>query len=244
LVQIAAPTGEFVVLQHDAAGLLVQVTDPQGRELRLSYLDRKLARANDRFSGVQTIDSPVGRFIYEYGSPLPKGATLDKVDVLANLVKVNYPTQYDRDKQAHPYTERGTTSSSIARLYHYEDPRHPTLLTGISIAGSGSDGKLMNQRYATFGYSLDGRGILTTHAGDVDKVTLDYSTGGQTVVTNSLGQQTVYRYAMIGGENRVVEARGPGCALCSPANVRYAYDKLGRQTERTQLAPDGKPSNR
>ena len=43
LVQIAAPTGEFVSLQHDAKGMLVQVTDPQGRQLQLQYPNARSA---------------------------------------------------------------------------------------------------------------------------------------------------------------------------------------------------------
>jgi YD repeat-containing protein len=58
LVQILAPTGEFVSMQHDARGWLVKVTDPQGRSLTLDYLDRKTAAAGTRFSGVQGIESP------------------------------------------------------------------------------------------------------------------------------------------------------------------------------------------
>ena len=40
LLQIEAPTGEFVSLQYDARNLLMKVTDPQGRELRLHHLSQ------------------------------------------------------------------------------------------------------------------------------------------------------------------------------------------------------------
>ena len=49
--------------------------------------------------------------------------------------------------------------------------------------------------------------------------------GGQTILTNSLGQKTTYRHAIVAGEFRLLEVRGAGCALCGQANVRYAYDK-------------------
>lgn len=229
LLQIEAPTGEFVSLQYDTRDMLIQVTDPQGRSLRLHYLDRHIAQAGDRFQGVQSIDSPVGRFAYAYGSTLPHGATGDTSRTLANLVRVDLPSQ--------------------ARLYHYENALRPTYLTGISVvseaaaetAQSPSQPQPVIQRYATFGYDIDGKAVLSTHANGVDKVTLDFSTGGQTRLINSLGQQTVYRYTILAGQYRLLEVRGAGCALCSESNVRYGYDSLGRETEVTKLSVQGEP---
>ncbi|MEC5217994.1 YD repeat-containing protein [Actimicrobium sp. GrIS 1.19] len=218
LTQIRALTGESVNLQYDSDGLLVQVTDPQRRRLSLQTLDRQTARQRTRFSGVQSIISPVGRFNYEYGSSLPKGATLAPELVLANLVKVSPP------------------NSTNARLYHYEDPQHPMLMTGISSTDAGK-----TYRLSTFGYQEDGRAILSTHANNVERVTLSYPERGTTILANSLGQTTVYRHGDIGGEYRIVEARGPGCRLCDSANVRYGYDKLGRTIDVTRLDANGTP---
>ncbi len=240
LVQILAPTGEFVSLQHDMQGHLVKVTDPQGRSLQLTYLDRQTARKGDRFRGVQAIDSPVGRFTYEYGSELPKGAAIDKIHVLANLVKMTYPKDGNH---------------SVSRLYHYEDARFPTLLTGITVDGAGSDGKAMRQRIVTWAYDLNGKAILSVkgeprkmdQAGQIvpgtgiEQVTLDRSQPGQVIVTNSLGQATVYRHGIIGGEFRLLEVRGPGCTSCGRTNVRYGYDRLGRLTDETALDAAGQP---
>ena len=113
LVQIVAPTGEFVSLQRDAAGLLVQVTDPQGRQLRLTYPDRT---SNKGFGGAASIASPVGTFIYRYGGVLPAGSTVPGASIAANLVGVTYP-------------------DSSGRVYHHEDARRPTFLTGIRSYG-------------------------------------------------------------------------------------------------------------
>ncbi|WP_344761543.1 DUF6531 domain-containing protein, partial [Actimicrobium antarcticum] len=129
LEQITAPTGEFVSLLYDNAGLLIQVTDPQGRQLQLNYPDRKTARSRTGFNGVQSIDSPVGRFDYHYGSTAPTGSVSVQSALLANLVRVRLPNHTERQ-------------------YHYEDTRHPTLLTGISVAESTGAA----QRVSTFGY--------------------------------------------------------------------------------------------
>lgn len=221
LQQIKAITGEVLSLLYDSKGLLVKVTDPQGRSLRLIYPERGAARGG-RFLGVKSIDSPMGRFDYEQGSSRSLATTADPRQLVANLVRVHYPV------------------AGQGREYFYEDARRPTLLTGIGIlrgAVHGADPAKQAQpayRYATYAYDSAGRGVLSTHANDAGKVTISYDKPGQTTVTNSLGQPTVYRYATVGEDLRLLEARGPGCAQCGPGNTRYAYDRLGRLTETTR----------
>jgi len=248
LVQIAVPTGEFVSLQHDPKGMLVQVTDPQGRQLKLQYPSRKSAGADNKssagFRGVMTIDSPVGRYAYAYGSALPSGSTVPKSSVLANMTKVVYP---------------GNTGS---RLYHYEDAQWPTFLSGISVASAGVEPQ-PNQRISTYLYDTNGKAILTVKGTParlqadsqgkplqparlqdntgIGQLTLDHSTPGRTVVTNSLGQTTVYRHAIINSQYRLLEVLGAGCSECGDTNVRYAYDKLGRLIETMRLNQAGEP---
>jgi len=251
LVQIADPTGEFVSLQHDHKGMLMQVTDPQGRQLKLHYPTSKQSAGESGFRGVMAIDSPAGRYQYAYGSALPGGSTAPKTSVLANLVKVVYPGE------------------SGSRLYHYEDVRRPTFLTGISVAKSraevggksGVDFSLL--RTSTYLYGIDGKAILSVRGmparlqtdsqgkplkparlqdnTGIGQITLDHSAAGRTVLTNSLGQTSIYRYAIVNDQYRLLEVRGAGCNECGESNVRYGYDKSGRLTEKTRLYPDGEP---
>jgi RHS repeat-associated protein len=240
LDRITAPTGETLRLLYDNQNVLVRVIDPQGRSLTLVYFERTNP---NQFHGVQFIDTPVGRFAYDYGSTVPKAAGLfDKRLLLANLVRVHLPDLFAPDEKAHPLTSRGTTRSTISRIYHHEDARSPWLMTGISIETAGTDGKPLTTRFSTYGYDSDGRAIVSAHAGDVDKVTLDNRTPGKSVLTNSLGQKTVYRYAVIAGEYRLLEVRGAGCALCGEPNVRYRYNDVGQLTEITKLAENGEPA--
>lgn len=226
LVQIQAATGEILTLQHDARGLLSKVTDPQGRSMRLNWLDSETAAAGDRFRGVQSIDTPAGRFSYGYGSAAPKGAVVDPRILLSNMVKVSFPAAGGLVR---------------TRRYHYEDGLHPTLMTGISIESVDAAGKHTSTRYATYAYRGDGKAVLSTHANDANKVTLDFGTPNQTTLTNSLGATTVYRYATIGGEPRLLEVRGAGCSTCSGNNMRYQYDKQGRLVEQTVISASGVP---
>lgn len=89
LVQIALATGEFVSLQRDGTGRLVQVTDPQGRQLRLQYADRRTG--GNWFRGVTGSVSPVGTFSYVYGDALPGGAAPGAPSVTPNLAGVRFP---------------------------------------------------------------------------------------------------------------------------------------------------------
>ncbi|MBR0567333.1 RHS repeat protein, partial [Azoarcus sp. L1K30] len=241
LTQILAPTGEFVSLQHDADGNLVKVTDPQGRSLVFSYFKR------GAFAGIEHIDSPLGRFTYHYGSTPADPAVAEAALAAANLTKVTLPTHYDPADKPHAFANRGVSASTLAREYHYEDARFPTFLTGITVSGAGSDEHTVHQRIATYVYDGDARAVRSVRGplppdGDrgPDDVSLDFSTPGQTVLTNSLGRTTTYLTTRIGSERRILEARGPGCATCGPTNVRYRYDARGRLTATTTLDARGR----
>uniref|UniRef100_UPI0038B2F8C3 phospholipase effector Tle1 domain-containing protein n=1 Tax=Verminephrobacter aporrectodeae TaxID=1110389 RepID=UPI0038B2F8C3 len=246
-MRISLPSGESVQLQYGAQGRLQQVTDPQGRKLRLNYREARLERYEEssraiakppRYDGVQSMDSPAGRFEYSYGSALPQGSEQAKVQepreqqelqVSANLVQVRHPAEQGK---------------GITRHYHYEDARFPTLLTGISVSGQGSDGRPMNERIASYGYDANALAISSVRGApdsDTEKVTLDTRTPRQTVLTNSQGQKTTYRHGIIAMQWRLLEVRGAGCASCGPSNERYQYDAMGRITEVTQLDPQGQP---
>lgn len=228
LTQIQAPTGEFLVLQHDPNGWLMMVTDPQGRSLRINYQD---PGKGDRYRGIASIDSPAGRFTYEYGSPLPKGAEPDpKVPVIANLVKAS--------------------GTGATRHYHYEDARHHSHLTGISVSGTGGDGKPSSQRLVSWAYDDKGRAIRSVKgepASNVEEVNLEFLDPAnsrdhwRTVLTNSLGQKTTYVRGTVGGQFRVMEVRGPGCSSCGESDMRYGYDELGRVNIVTKLSAGGAP---
>ncbi|ANJ67021.1 hypothetical protein A9404_06175 [Halothiobacillus diazotrophicus] len=241
LVRITAATGEILRLQHNMAGELVKVTDPEGRSLTLHYPKASSGSPNGAvnppFDGVHAIDSPVGRFVYTYGSPVPQGFTGDRGLLAANLSAVTLP-------------------NGVSRHYLYEDPRHPSFLTGLSVTAKAVDGVApTSRRIRTWAYDKQGRGILSVlgkprqlnDKGDVlpgtgiGQVDFAYPSPSKTVLTNSLGQKTVFTHTVIGQENRLLEVRGAGCTGCGTPNRRYGYDKQGRMIADTRLAPDGHP---
>jgi RHS repeat-associated protein len=263
LVQIRAASGALLTLTRGPRGELLSVTDPQGRSLRLNHGGRSQVRQAEQaraaqtpagglersselvvFTGVQSIDSPVGRFAYRHEG--------------ANLTQVSLPTQVDESQAAHSFANRVHSTSSITRQYHHEDPRHPQALTGISVLGTGTDGQTLQQRLASYRYNERGQATLSVrgelpqpgHSGpeqvqvQILQPALPHK-AGQTLLTNSLGQQTLYMHRIIGGQYRLMQAVGAGCARCGPVNLRWDYDALGRLIEQTTLSPvvvkDGQP---
>ncbi len=108
---------------------------------------------------------------------------------------------------------------NTTRIYHYEDSRFPTALTGITDE--------RGVRYATWTYDEQGRAISSEHAGGVEKTTLTFNSDGTTTVTNPLNKQTVYHYEDIGGERRVVKVEGQASTYCMAANQEYTYTSEG-----------------
>lgn len=140
-------------------------------------------------------------------------------------------------------------SDNTHRLYHYEDTRFPTYLTGIT------DERGM--RYATWAYDAQGRAISSEHAGGAEKGLLTFNADGSTTVTNELNKQTIYRFAYVAGSRRVVSVEGQPTANCVGANkaytytvdgflasktdwngnlTTYTYNSIGQETSRTEAA--------
>jgi RHS repeat-associated protein len=234
LVQIRMPTGEFLSLARGLYGELLKVTDPQGRSLSFEYAPR----SSRGFRGVVAITSPLGRFTYAHQNEraLPG---------LSNLVAA-----------AHP--------NGTVRRYHYgadageSAPVWPHHLTGISLtarAATRTEEEPGGRRLSTYAYDRAGRAIMSVRGAPravdesgqprpgtgIEQLDLDFAAPDRTVLSNSLGQRTIYRHTRIHGEPRLLEAIGPGCARCGETNVRYQYDARGRLLRSTRLDPAGQP---
>ena len=229
LIQVALPTGEHLSLQRDGRGRLLRVTDPQGRELRLVYAFD--AHGETRLVAAQT---PIGRIEFRHeasgteGVHASPGLTVDP-RLASLLTSVSRP-------------HSGTDQSQ--RRYHYEDSRFPTLLTGISASGGDGGAGSIERRVATYGYDAAGRARLTAWGpadGGPERLLLDHDTPGRTTVTDAQGRVTVAHHGMVGGEWRVLQLLGAGCAACGPAPMSFAYDALGRLVRETAMRPDGRP---
>jgi hypothetical protein len=139
-------------------------------------------------------------------------------------------------------------AGNAGRLYHYEDQRFPNLLTGVS--QQGGDGVV--QRLSGYDYDAEGHAVGSTsffgepvriEARTSPRPNLPGRSGrhGHTVLVDGAGQETTYTHAVIGGENRLLEARGSGCRSCGLSNVRYRYDERGLLQEVTRVDAEGRP---
>lgn len=112
-----------------------------------------------------------------------------------------------------------TRPDNTTRIYHYEDTRFPTALTGITDE--------RGARYATWAYDAQGRAISSEHAGGAEKTLLAFNADGSTTVTNALNKQTIYHFDDIAGARRVTKVEGQPTANCVGANQDYTYTPEG-----------------
>lgn len=103
------------------------------------------------------------------------------------------------------------------RVYHYEVPSDPTLLTGISIN---------NVRYSTYAYYPDKRVQNSSLAGGVTNDSFTYGPGW-TTLTDALGQPTTYNYANILGEDRITTVTRSATSTCAGSSSSIVYDQNG-----------------
>mgnify|MGYP000918239641 CR=1 FL=1 len=229
LTQILLPSGEFVSLRHDPAGRLLQVTDPQGRSLHLRYHP-----PGSHVDGIAHIDSPLGRFSYTQervalptrahrGAPAERPTRADRRETPDHLGRAGHRSTDAGDKRPrkttaarlvrvdHPGPQASTSGGAAAREYHYEDPRHPVALTGISVLARQPAGPPVPERIASYAYDHAGRGIRSVRGAlpaggesGPEDVRLDYPERGRSVLTNSLGQRTTYLGAVIAGQRRQI----------------------------------------
>lgn len=126
---------------------------------------------------------------------------------------------------AYAYDQSGMVSSATyadgrTRLYHYEDSRFPTYLTGVTA----EDG----QRYSTFAYDDKGRAVSSRHHDGIDGVTLAYRLTGGTVVTDALGKQTTYSLSPEGDGPRKITAVTDSAGVVGQSYYDVASDFRNR----------------
>jgi YD repeat-containing protein len=211
-------TGDQAIENYDVNGKLLSITDRDGLVQTLTYSDAStpitvapaaglLLRVTDSF-GHQL------NFTYDAHSRLstltdPAGGLYRYgYDANNNLVSVIYP-------------------DGASKAYHYENTSFPHALTGITDENG--------NRYATYGYDAQGRGILTEHAGGVDRASLAYNADGSTTVTDALGTARTYQFQTILG---VVKSKGqsqPGGSGCGASASALTYDANGNVASRTDF---------
>jgi RHS repeat-associated protein len=191
-------------LRFNTAGRLQEILW-RGKHLRLRY------DGNGRLR--QVSDSQERHLGLEY-------------DAKGRLAAITGPaggqTRYHYDKHNNLQSVRRADGTS--RRYHYEELRDRHALTGITDE--------RGIRYASWRYDAEGRAIRSSHADHVEEVHLDYTTAGQTRVTDSQGRISTYLVETRDGIGHVLAIQGPGCSSCGGGDVSYRYNERHQVIER------------
>ncbi|WP_434340779.1 DUF6531 domain-containing protein [Motilimonas cestriensis] len=123
-----------------------------------------------------------------------------------------------------------TKFETLIKEYHYEDPRFPDALTGITDE--------RGVRYVTWKYNKDKKAVssenhLSNGLESVNKFTLNYSIIGQIEVTNPLGKTTKYTFEKINGQDKIKKVEGVASENCLAANQHYTYYPNGQVETKT-----------
>jgi len=147
---------------YDSQGRLMEIQPKSGGATSLSYVQGKLVRIENEF-GVGLDFAYDGNKISQLTQP--DGAVIQyQYDDLGNLEKVLYPDLSDNDDSNNP-----------ALIYHYEDSRFPSHLTGIS---DENGVRTQSYTYDESGKAITSEKARTSNLVGQEKVELDYQ-GGQ-----------------------------------------------------------------
>jgi RHS repeat-associated protein len=237
LHSIAAASGERLVLAYAPTGELLRITDPQGRSLTLNY---------DRQRQLQTIITPLGTV------RLQRDALYRLVEVRSDgnaQAGVTRRYHYESERQSNHANAltgislisndaQGRRSEQRLSTYAYDSRGRAILSTkghprqtrnGQSMADTGIEQVNVNYQEPALPNTpkvRDGIAVPTQL--------------GTAILTNSLGQKSQIKTAVIAGNFRLIEFTGPGCATCPEANKRYEYSARGQLVREHALDASGR----
>jgi len=220
LVQIPGNGWQLITVDdtietYNTTGRLQAISNRNNRTQMLSY------DANGRLTTVTGDTGHALNFTYDGSGRIktltdPAGGIFQYAyDSIGNLTLITYPD--------------GKT-----RIYHYNEPAYtsgaslPNALTGITDENG--------VRFATYTYDVQGRAVVTKHAGRVERYVLGYSTdGSHTLVTDPLGSQYTHNFQTILGVAKSTGQSQPAGSGCSAASSHISYDANGNAVSRADF---------
>lgn len=191
-----------------------------GQTLHYEWTD--IGGGNIRLTGLTDYVGRTIRVTYSSSGDLLTMTTPDnqvyryEYDVLGNLSGVVYPDDTPSNHFDNP-----------KKQYLYEDARFPRHLTG-TIDENGN-------RYATWAYDAQGRGVLSAHANGANKVTFEYLANGETIVQYHLNEKTYREQLRVidkaHGHDRVKRLEDYPCLGCGVGSVVNEYNSNGWLTK-------------
>jgi len=207
---------------YDVAGQLQSIRYVDGTLLDFIYSSTGL---------LEEVLSNSGETLTYYENPGDADNLIDSVTVNTGTGSNGRVWRYTYDSNSNlefvitPDGTPVTDADNPIRQYYYENTIYKHALTGIRDE--------RNIRYATFEYSdaqnTKGNATKSFHGSSedpVDTVSVNYHGDSyaddglsQRTVTNSKGEETVYKTIHINGKALPVSISGPGCSTCSNAGV-------------------------
>jgi hypothetical protein len=193
-------------LTFDANGRLLEILTATGRKSTLSYASSEITVMGDTGSTLT----------------FKEDAQHQPISLVAPGLQIDY--SYNTTGHLTKLI-RSRSGQTEQRLFHYEDGRNASLLTGITDE--------RGVRFATWAYDDQGRAISSQHSGGAGLTQVAYNDDGSSTVTNELGKSTVYKYQQIGGVKRVTSIEGEPSANCPESNSTYTYNERGQVLTKT-----------
>jgi hypothetical protein len=190
----------------DASGRLLEVLTATGRKSTLSYASSEI-----------TVTGDTGSML-----TFKEDAQHQPISLVAPGLKIDY--SYNTTGHLTKLI-RSRSGQTEQRLFHYEDGRNASLLTGITDE--------RGVRFATWAYDDQGRAISSQHSGGAGLTQVAYNDDGSSTVINELGKSTIYRYQQIGGVKRVTSIEREPSANCPESNSTYTYNERGQVLTKT-----------
>ena len=184
----------------DTAGKLTYWSNTQGRSYQLAYVGNEI-----------TVTDNLGNSL-----TLVEDADRQPLTLTAPGVQITYDYNANKRLTSVIRTIGGQTTQ---RLFHYEVPGKPDLLTGITDE--------RGVRYAIWAYDDQGRAISSEHDGGADRVSVTYNGDGTVSVLNELGKVANYSFQYINGVRRITAIDGEPSPNCPSSNSTFTYDDLG-----------------
>ena len=190
----------------DSAGKLLSITNRNGQAITLSYSSGQLSTIS-HFSG-RTLT-----LTYD---------TYGRVESMSDPDSQIYRYEYDLNGMLEyvffPDDTPGEPNDNPRVQYHYEHT-DTSLVTGMTDE--------LGVRYATYDYDTYGRATLSERAGSVESTSVVYNSDGTVSVTNELGKQTDYTFAVTQLVRKVTQIDGQATTLCGASVASQTYDANG-----------------
>ena len=184
----------------DATGRLTRWTNAAGAQQLLSYVNSTV-----------TVTDNLGQSLSFTEDAQHQPLTLSTAGLT-----IQY--EYNANQRLSKLT-RTRGGQTEQRLFHYEKPNKPNLLTGITDE--------RGVRFTTWTFDDQDRATSSEHAGGVEHGDVAYNADGSSTGTNEFGKKSIYRFVTIDGVKRVSAIEGEALGSCPMSNSTFTYDARG-----------------